>query len=145
MFAKELGLPQLKGAEGFLIAVLIDALGSGLFMPFSLLYFNRSIGLPLVSVGFALSIATIFTLPIAPLTGWLVDRFGAGRVVIVAQVLQGCGFIGYLLVNSIPTLICYALLVSIGQRLFWSSFFTLIADIATEEDRDRWYALASAA
>jgi MFS family permease len=145
MVTKHLGLPHLKGAEGFLIAVLIDALGSGLFIPFSLLYFHVALGLPLISVGFALSTATIFTLPIAPLTGLLVDRFGAKRVVMAAQVLQGCGFLGYLMVNSLLTMIGYVLLASIGQRLFWSAYFTLVADIATEGERDRWYGLAGAA
>lgn len=145
MFTKHLGLPHLKGAEGFLIAILIDALGSGLFMPLSLLYFHVAVGLPLISVGFALSTAAIFTLPIAPLTGSLVDRFGARRIVIAAQILQGGGFLGYLAVNNMLTLIGCALLTSIGLRLFWSAYFTLIADIASEEERDRWYGLAGAA
>ena len=144
MVTKHLGLPHLKGAESFLIAVLIDALGSGLFMPFSLLYFHAALGLPLISVGFALSIATIFTLPIAPLAGLLVDRFGARRVVIAAQILQGCGFLGYLMVNSMLTMVGCVLLASIGQRLFWSAYFTLVADIAMEGEQDRWYGLAGA-
>jgi MFS family permease len=145
MLARQLGLPRIRGAEGFLIAIFIDALGTGLFLPFSLLYFHDAAGLPLVTVGFALSIATIFTLPIAPLTGWLVDRFGARYVVIVAQLLQCAGFLGFLVVNSAPTLIAFALLAGVGQRMFWSAYFTLVADIAEPSERDRWYGLSGAA
>jgi MFS family permease len=145
MLARQLGLPRIRGSEGFLIAIFIDALGSGLFLPFSLLYFHEAAGLPLVMVGFALSIATIFTLPIAPFTGWLVDRFGSRYVVIVSQLLQSAGFLGYLVVNSAATLIAFALLAGIGQRMFWSAYFTLVADIAEPSERDRWYGLAGAA
>jgi MFS family permease len=145
LLAKHLGLPRIKGSEVFLIALLVDALGTGLFLPFSLLYFQASAGLPLVTIGLALSLATVFALPFGPITGTLVDRFGARRLVIVSQLFQGCGFLGYLIVNNTITLICFALLTVVGQRIFWSAFFTLINDIATPEDRDRWYGLSGAA
>ena len=145
MLAKHLGLPRIKGAEGFLIALIVDALGTGLFIPFSLLYFHVAGGLPLVTIGLALSLATVFALPFGPITGTLVDRFGARSLVIISQLLQGCGFLGYLIVNNTITLICFALLTVVGQRIFWSAFFTLITDIATPEDRDRWFGLSGAA
>jgi len=145
MLAKQLGLPRIRGAEGFLVAVFIDALGSGFFLPFSLLYFHVAAGLPLVTVGFAISLATIFTLPIAPLTGSLVDRFGARYVVIASQLLQGVGFLGFLSVNSAPGLVAFALLTQVGQRVFWSSYFTLVADIAQPDELDHWYGLAGTA
>ena len=44
MLAHRLGLPRLKGATGFLVALLIDALGTGFFTPISLLYFTPSLG-----------------------------------------------------------------------------------------------------
>lgn len=145
MLAKQLGLPRIRGAEGFLAAVFIDALGTGFFLPFSLLYFHVAVGLPLVTVGFAVSLATIFTLPIAPLTGSLVDRFGARYVVIASQLMQGAGFLGFLIVNSAPSLVAFALLTQVGQRMFWSSYFTMVADIAQPDELDRWYGLAGAA
>ena len=37
MFAQRLGLPHLQGAGSFVIATLMDTLGTGLFLPFSLL------------------------------------------------------------------------------------------------------------
>jgi len=72
------------------VVLLVDTLGTGLFAPFSLLYFHVVAGLPLPAVGLALSIAAA-TLPVAPLTGSLVNRFGAWKVVIRAQLLQGAG------------------------------------------------------
>ena len=144
MFAQRLGLPNLRGTRSFVVATFIDFLGTGLFLPFSLLYFTRAVGLPLPAVGLALSIAMTITIPLVPLTGMLVDRFGTKRVVLLAQFLQGAGFLGYLVVRNVPMLLGMALLNAIGQRLFWSTYFTLMAEIAAPHERDRWYGLGAA-
>jgi MFS family permease len=144
MLAQRLGLPNLRGARSFVVATFIDFLGTGLFLPFSLLYFTRAVGLPLPAVGLALSIAMTMTLPLVPVTGMLVDRFGTKRVVLLAQFLQGAGFLGYLVVRNIPMLLGMVLLTAIGQRLFWSTYFTLLAEIAAPHERDRWYGLGAA-
>src|SRR6266702_1896323 len=144
MFAQRLGLPHIRGAGSFVVATLIDTLGTGLFLPFSLLYFHVVIGLPLSTVGLALSLATIITVPMVPLSGMLVDRFGAKRVVVASQLLQGVGVFGYLVVKDVATLVSMALLVAAGQSLFWSAHFTLVAQIAAQNERDRWYGLAAA-
>ncbi|GHO84702.1 MFS transporter [Dictyobacter formicarum] len=141
MLSQRLGIPQHKGTKSFLLILFIDALGTGLFAPFSLLYFHVIAALPLTEVGVALSIATIFTVPIVPLTGTLVDRFGARRLVIFAQLLQGIGFLGYLLVSNMPLLIIMAIFVNIGQRVFWSSYFSLATELAGIGERDRWFGL----
>ena len=144
MLAQRLGLSKLRGARSFVVATFIDFLGTGLFLPFSLLYFTRAVGLPLPAVGLALSIAMTMTLPLVPVTGLIVDRFGTKRVVLLAQFLQGAGFLGYLVVRNIPMLLGMALLTAIGQRLFWSTYFTLLAEIAAPHERDRWYGLGAA-
>lgn len=145
MLTQRLGLPRLGGSLPLLVVLLVDALGTGLFAPFSLLYFHVAVGLPLPAVGLALSVATAAALPAAPVTGSLVDRFGARRVVICAQLLQGAGFAGYLFVESVPAMVPSALLVAVGQRVFWSALFTLLAEVSALEERDRWYGLAAAA
>jgi MFS family permease len=144
MFAQRPGLPHIPGAGSFVVANLIGAMGTGLFLPFSLLYFHLVIGLPLSTVGLALSLATIITVPMVPLSGMLVDRFGAKRVVLASQFLQGAGIFGYLIVNGAAMLVGMALLVAAGQSLFWSAHFTLVAQLAAPYERDRWYGLAAA-
>jgi MFS family permease len=76
-------------------------------------------------------------------TGPLVDRYGARAVVLVAQLVQAAGFGGYLLVRDAAGMCAAAILVAVGQRAFWSSVFTLVADLAEagEEDSDGWYGL----
>ena len=54
------------------------------------------------------------TLPLVPVTGMLVDRFGTKRIVLLAQFLQRAGFFGYLVVRNVPMLLGMALLDAIG-------------------------------
>ena len=78
------------------------------------------------------------------ITGILVDHVGAKRMVMVAQILQGIGFLSYLLVTTFVMLLGFALLVTLGQSMFWSAYFTLVAEVGKPEERDRWYGLVSA-
>jgi len=142
--ATRLGLPRVQGHAAFVVAFLVDALGTGLYLPFSLLYFQRVAGLPLPAIGVALTGATLATLPLTPLTGALVDRFGGRRLVIASQFLQAAGFLGYLVVRSVPVLLVTALLVTAGGRVFYAASTALIAEVASPNERDRWYGFVGA-
>lgn len=144
MRSQRLGLPYLRGSVGYVVALFIDALGSGLYLPLSLLYFQSVAALPLGAVGLTLTIATCVTLPVTPITGVLVDTLGARRMTIVSQLLQAAGFIGYLFVRTIPTLAVTTLLVTIGTRMFYIANAVLVAEIAVPDERDRWYGFVGA-
>jgi MFS family permease len=89
-------------------------------------------------------LATAAGLPMVPLAGILVDRYGARRVVGAAEALQGVDFLGYLAVTTIPGLIGAAVLAAAGPRLFWSAYSALVSAMALPADRDRWFGLAGA-
>ena len=143
MLAQRLGLPYMRGAIGYIAAVLIDALGSGLFLPLSLLYFQSVAALSLAAVGLTLTVATFMTLPVTPVTGIFVDLFGARRMTILSQLLQAAGFVGYLFVRTIPALVATTVLITVGTRMFYTANTTLVAEIAVPDERDRWYGLVA--
>ncbi|MEJ7706937.1 MAG: hypothetical protein WKF82_06400 [Nocardioidaceae bacterium] len=60
-------------------------------MPISILYFLASTSLSLVDIGLALSIASGLQLPFAPMLGGLVDKIGARRILLAANVVQAVG------------------------------------------------------
>ncbi|MBO0779991.1 MAG: MFS transporter, partial [Ktedonobacteraceae bacterium] len=74
----------------------------------------------------------------------LVGYLGAKRVILGTQLLQGFGFLGYLIVTNFATLAFFALLVMVGQSMYWSAYFTLVDEVGTAEERDRWYGLVAA-
>ncbi|GHO51720.1 MFS transporter [Ktedonobacter robiniae] len=138
------GIPRIRGREALVLAFLIDALGTGLYQPFSLLYFQKIVQLDLPAIGVALTVATILTLPMNPITGSLVDRFGARQFVVISQLLQAIGFLGYLFVRTIPLLFAMAFLVTAGNRIFYAAATTLIAEVAGHDERDRWFGFVGA-
>jgi MFS family permease len=119
--------------------------GSGLFLPVSLLYFTEVAGLPLGTVGLLLSAAGLASLPVPLIVGHVAHRFRAVDRVLVAQILQGAAFLAYGWAHHPAAVLAVAMLAAIGQRLFWSSFFSVVAALAEPgEDRqstDRRYAL----
>ena len=135
------GFPQMQGTYGFLFVLVIDAFGSGLFLPLSILYFRVTAGFALSSIGLTLTIATICTLPITFITGSFVDRFGTRRMTAISQFTQAIGLLGYLFVHTIPILFLMALLVTGGARMFYAASTVLVAEIASPNERDRWYGL----
>ena len=144
MMTQRLGFPKMRGHEALVIAFLLDALGTGLYLPFSLLYFQKIAGLALPAIGVILTLATVLTLPMNPITGTLVDRFGGKPLVVASQLLQAIGFLGYLLVHGLPLLFGTALLVTVGNRIFYAASTALIAEVAGLDERDRWYGFVGA-
>lgn len=140
-----LGFPETRGRSGFLLVFIIDALGSGLFLPFSILYFQVTAGFSLPIIGLTLTIATICTLPTTLVTGSLVDRFGARRMTAVSQLIQAGGFIGYLFfVHTVPLMFIMVALVTAGTRMFYAATATLVVELASPHELDRWFGFVGA-
>ncbi|MGL5830391.1 MAG: MFS transporter, partial [Angustibacter sp.] len=132
-----------------MLAVGVDMLGTGLFVPVSLLYFTRVAGLDLPTVGALTTAGSWVSLPVPLLAGHLVDRWQPRGVAIVGQLLQAAGFLGFLVAREPAAVLAVVALVAVGQRVFWSSLFTLVAQLpANDTDsrlRDRRYALVAMA
>lgn len=139
-----LGFPETQGRYGFLLVLIIDAFGAGLFIPLSILYFQVTASFSLPVIGLALTIATVCALPMSLITASLVDRFGARRLTAISQLIQAIGFFGYLFVHTVPILFVMALLVTAGGRIFFAASSSLIVDIASPRELDRWFGLVGA-
>jgi MFS family permease len=133
----------------FFTALTVDALGTGAFVPLSLLYFARVPEIDLATAGVLLSVAAAASLPVPVLTGHLVDRSGPRPVVVAAHLLQAAGFAAYLAVTGPVTMLVAATATAAGQRVFWSSVFSLVAELAGRDgdgkSPDRWFALVGMA
>ena len=103
----------------YFATILINALGDGLFLPFSVLYFHLVVGLSLPLVGLGLSIAMGARLLATPLSGPLVDRIGALLVAVMTNLLSAVGHVAYLSVHSFVGFLAVALLV---RRQQWQEY-----------------------
>lgn len=130
---------RAKGNSGLLVAQVLNAFGAGLFYPFALLYFTTATDLSAASVGLILTFATLISLPVTPVTGILVDTFGAKRFVVLSQCLEATGFTLYAGVSTSTSLIAAAILTTAGTRMYYASLSAFIAEISAPESRDQWY------
>ena len=134
------GLPHLRpGQQWYVASILINALGSGLYYPFAVLYGHQVVGLSFPLVGLALSVAKGVSLATVPLQGALVDRFGARTLQIAAHLIRAVGFLGFLLAHSFPVFLLLATLVALGDST--PAGDALVAEFAAPEELDRWYGL----
>jgi MFS family permease len=132
-----------RSRPGLVGAFLIDSIGSGLFLPFSLLFFLATSPLSLTQIGLGLSLAAFVRIPVTIAAGPLSDRFGPRAAVVLSQLLQAAGFTGYLFVDSFWRLIAAAVLVQVGNSIFWVAYASLIFTVAGEGEREHWFALAT--
>ena len=141
---QRLGFPAIGRHRQFVTAITVDAIGSGVFMPISLLYFLESTSLSLVRIGLALSIASALRLPFSPLLGGLVDRLGAKPVLLAANLLQAAGFVGFVFADSFAAVLMTSAIVQLGQSAFWGSFSPVVAAISEPGERERWFGFLGA-
>ncbi len=135
------GLPNVSGRRGLVAAIIIDSVGSGLFLPFAVLFFLNTTTIALSTIGLGLTIAALVALPTAPLIGILVDRIGPARIVVCSSLLQAAGFVSYLWVEEPWQLVGGALVVNIGQNMFWTGNGALVAVAADPDQQARWFAM----
>ncbi|MFI9389566.1 MFS transporter [Streptomyces bauhiniae] len=133
--------PSLVRHRRFIAAIAIDSIGTGVFIPVSMLYFLATTSLTLVQVGTALTTAGLLALPAGPLAGGLVDRYGAKPVLQAANLAQALGFAGYLLVSQTWQIALCAWLNSAGRAVFFSCYGATVTALAAPGQRERWFGL----
>lgn len=139
--ATSLGLPNVRGRVPLLVGLAIDSFGGGCAGPLLLLFFVRVADIPLGTAGVLLTVATLFSVAAPAAVGLVIDRVGPRNLVTAAQFAQGIAFVGFFFGRSMWLLFLCALLTTTGQRVFWSSVFSLLADVSDPGDRDRWFGL----
>jgi MFS family permease len=134
---------MMRNRVALLTALGVDNVGSGLFLPVALLYVTRVVGLPLATAGTVVASGTMAGLAVPPVAGRLVDRVGPRLTVISAQSLQALGAAAYLVARNPASVAVAAVLLAVGQQMFYSSVFSLISDVAGDGPKDQPFAVAA--
>lgn len=136
-----LGLPDTTGRHRLVGAHLIDSLGTGLILAFTLVFFARTTTLGVAAIGAAVSTARLLALPTAIVVGPLIDRHGARAVAVCGNVLSGVAYGGFLLAGQAWQIVLVCLLAQIGHVAYWTSSTGLVVLASEEGERTRWFAL----
>ncbi|MBV6699469.1 MFS transporter [Kitasatospora aureofaciens] len=138
---ERLGLPTTAGRARLIGAHLVDSLGTGLILAFTLVYFAGTTGLSVAAVGAAVSTARLLALPTAVAVGPLLDRYGARPVATAGNALSALAYGGFLLAHQAWQIVLVCLLAQIGHVAYWTSSTGLVVLAADEGERPRWFAL----
>ncbi|MFJ4774996.1 MFS transporter [Streptomyces sp. NPDC088762] len=128
---------RVAGERSLLVGVGISAIGIGMYIPFSLVFFHHVTGLSFTLVGLVMTITGVAGLAFMPLAGTAVDRFGAKKVNLVLYGIRALGFALYPLAGSLPAFAAVALVTALADRSFAVVQQSLIGEVARGAARDR--------
>jgi MFS family permease len=130
-------LPERRASRRFLAVFFVDAVGTGLFLAGSALFFTRVVGLTSSQVGLGLSLSAVVGLLCAVPLGRLADRFGSRRMVIALYVWRGLGFVAYLFVNDVAGFFAVACFLGATQWAIGPIMQALVGDAEEGASRVR--------
>lgn len=117
------------------VSALIDAVGLGTYTTCSAVYFSQGVGLDNAGVGVALTWAAIASmLGILPV-GWLADRTGARRALIMLYLWRGVAFVALACADNILTASIGAAAAGLLSRSMSPITQALALDLASEPER----------
>ncbi|WP_380171846.1 MFS transporter [Kineococcus sp. DHX-1] len=132
---------ELRAFRATLVGTLVTSVGLGLTLPFTFVYFDRILGLPLPVVGVVVAATAVLALGASGAGGALADRIGLGRVAVLGLTLQAGGTL-VLAAAREPVLGTAGLAVlSMGNSLVWPSLNGLVVHQVPAERRSRAFAV----
>jgi hypothetical protein len=109
--------PRDPSERRLLAASLADALGTGLFLPLSVIYLTRIVGLSPTRVGLGLTIAGFVAIAASPLSGALLGRFDARKITLGCFAASALGFLAYIAVGSFASFLGVAIVIQFASRM----------------------------
>ena len=134
--------PQLPRSVQILqLGGLLNAIGNGLILPFTLIYLHNERGIDLGTAGLILGTNAAVSLVAGPIAGALIDRVGAKRMLAIALLFLTVGIGGYSLVETAWQGFLAAAIVGVGNGAFWPSQSSMLAGLAPREKRPAVFAM----
>lgn len=112
-------------ARRMLALSMVNNLGTGLILPFLVVYIHQVHGLPLQAATTAIALVSAAVMVGAPLAGWLADRLGAAFAAGAHALVQGLGIVGYAVSSETWHFMVAAVVVGIGAggSSAWNALF----------------------
>lgn len=126
----------LGAAVGFFfLAVLFYRTGNTMVNPFMSIYLTEELGLNMGDTGWFFAVRAFMTLTVAPLAGWMADKWGrklpflGGIGILIATML------GYRIVRSFDQVLIIRALESVSNAILMPITRAMVTDLLTPENR----------
>lgn len=131
------GRQGVAGEGRLTAAAVVSGIGSGMYIPFSLVFFHHVTGLSYAMVGSVLTVAGLGGMTLVPFIGTAVDRHGARRMLMLFHAIRFTGFLAYPFADSLGAFAGVALLTVTAERAYAGVQTVLVDEMADGADRDR--------
>jgi MFS family permease len=122
----------------------LSAVGSGLTLPFFLVYLHRVRGIELGVAGLILATVAVAGLAGNPAGGWLADRIGPRRAVAAGLVIAAAGAAGLAAVHTARAGFAAAGVYGFGMAVLWPAQDALLATAIDPAQRSHVFAVRHA-
>ncbi|MEV6054407.1 MFS transporter [Streptomyces sp. NPDC052107] len=119
------------------VTAAVNGIGTGMYVPFTLVFFHAVTGLSFTVVGVVLTATGLAGIAVLPLAGAAVDRYGAKRVQYALYGVRVAGFALYPFAHSLPAFAAVALVTAAADRAFPAAQQSLIGEVASGAGQDR--------
>ncbi|MFI9251664.1 MFS transporter [Streptomyces sp. NPDC053069] len=128
---------RIPGERALPLTAAVNGVGTGMYVPFTLVFFHAVTGLSFTVVGAVLTATGLAGIAVLPLAGTAVDRYGAKRVLYALYGVRVAGFALYPFARSLAAFAAVALVTAAADRAFPAVQQSLIGEVARGAGRDR--------
>ena len=115
-------VPELPRVAWIVVGgVFLSALGSGMTLPFFVVYLHRVRGIDLGLAGLALAAVALASFAGNVAAGALADGFGARLTLVIGLVVAAAGTAGFAFVTDAPEAVAAAAVIGLGVSVCWPS------------------------
>ena len=133
-----------RDARLLLTGIAVDAFGTGLTLPFLVVYLHAVRGIGLETVGLIVAVPAAAALVLLAPIGVLVDQVGPRRVQMCALGAAASGALLLSRAETAPAAFVARMLTGIGAAAFWPANDALVASLVPSEIRQRYFGVSFA-
>ncbi len=131
---------ELPREGRFLIStVIFSSLGTGLVLPFMVVYLHEVRGIALETVGLLLAMQAVIGIVVVPPVGALIDRIGPRRVYVSSMVSLIIGDVLISQTTTVPAAIVAFVFLGYGFGVIWPASGAMIGNLIPSEQRQRYF------
>ncbi len=127
--------------EGRLLisTVVFSSLGTGLVLPFMVVYLHEVRGIPLEVVGLLLALQAGLGIVVVPPIGALIDRIGPRLVYVSSMVTLVIGDVLVSQATTVPAAVVAFVFLGYGFGVIWPASGAMIGNLIPSEQRQRYF------
>lgn len=128
-------VPRSRAGWTFTLSALVDAIGTGLYLAGSAIFFVRSVGLTNAQIGLGLTLGAVAGFLSTVPMGVAGQRIGPKRLLVLLQFARAVGLTALAFCTSFPWFVLISAYLAIAQSATGPMTQAVISAVADEEDR----------